>query len=69
MEFAISVGKVYLSPIVDCFDGYLMSWTIGVSPDANLVNGMLDEAASRMPPGSHPIVHTDRGCHVRQEVA
>jgi transposase InsO family protein/transposase-like protein len=64
-EFAISAGKVYLSPIVDCFDGYLMSWTIGVSPDASLVNGMLDEAASRMPPGSHPIVHTDRGCHYR----
>ena len=47
-EFAIFAGKVYLSPIVDCFDGYLMSWTIVVSPDASLVNGMLDEAAIQL---------------------
>lgn len=32
-EFAISAGKVYLSPIVDCFDGYLWRWTIGISMD------------------------------------
>ena len=43
-EFHIPAGKVYLSPIVDCFDGLLPSWSIGTSPDAELVNSMLASA-------------------------
>jgi transposase InsO family protein len=43
-EFQIPVGKVYLSPMIDCFDGMAVSWTIGTSPDAELVNTMLDMA-------------------------
>lgn len=64
-EFAIPAGKVYLSPIVDCFDGMLPCWTIGISPDSNLVNSMLDEAISLLDENEHPIVHSDRGCHYR----
>lgn len=33
-EFHIPAGKVYLSPIIDCFDGLPVSWTIGTSPSA-----------------------------------
>ncbi len=40
-EFHIPAGKVYLSPILDCFDGLAVSWKIGTSPDAELVNTML----------------------------
>ena len=40
-------GKVYLSPIVDCFDGMVMSWTIGTSPDAEQVNCMRDAAIGK----------------------
>ena len=64
-EFSIPSGKVYLSPIIDCFDGNVPSWTIGTSPDANLVNRMLDNAISLLDEGEHPIVHSDRGCHYR----
>lgn len=39
-EFAIPAGKVYLSPIVDCFDGMVCAWSISVSPEAKLVNEM-----------------------------
>ena len=35
-EFALPAGKVYLSPVIDCFDGLVQSWTIGTSPNANL---------------------------------
>jgi transposase InsO family protein len=35
-EFQIAAGKVYLSPIIDCFDGLVASWTIGTRPDAAL---------------------------------
>ncbi|WP_313256615.1 IS3 family transposase [Lacrimispora sp.] len=43
-EFAIPGGKVYLSPIIDCFDGMLPAWKISTTPDASLVNSMLDDA-------------------------
>lgn len=43
-EFQIPADKVYLSPIIDCFDGMVISWSIGTQPDAGLVNTMLDAA-------------------------
>lgn len=64
-EFNIPAGKVYLSPIIDCFDGMVVSWTIGTSPDAELVNTMLDEAICNLTDGERPIVHSDRGSHYR----
>ena len=42
-EFNINNTKVYLSPLVDCFDGYISNWTIGLSPNADLVNTMLKD--------------------------
>jgi transposase InsO family protein len=64
-EFHIPAGKVYLSPVIDCFDGMAVSWTIGTSPDAELVNTMLDDAIGSLQYGERPIVHTDRGSHYR----
>lgn len=64
-EFAIPAGKIYLSPMIDCFDGMPVCWRIGVSPNAELVNEMLEDAVSGLKAGEHPIVHTDRGCHYR----
>ena len=64
-EFSIPAGKVYLSPIIDCFDGLVVSWSIGVSPSADLANTMLDEAISLLRNGELPVVHSDRGSHYR----
>ena len=64
-EFAIPSGKVYLSPIVDCFDSLLVNWNISTSPDALLVNSMLDNAAKLLSVGEKPIIHSDRGVHYR----
>ena len=64
-EFHIPAGKVYLSPIIDCFDGLPITWTIGIHPDAELVNTMLDDAITTLKDNEHPIIHTDRGCHYR----
>ena len=64
-EFQIPAGKVYLSPILDCFDGLVVSWSIGTSPDAALVNSMLDEGAACLSDDEHPVLHTDRGSHYR----
>lgn len=64
-EFQIPAGKVYLSPIIDCFDGLVVSCSIGTSPNAELVNSMLDAGISRLDDQEKPAVHSDRGCHYR----
>ncbi|MFP3588645.1 IS3 family transposase, partial [Paraburkholderia sp. SIMBA_055] len=65
-EFQIPAGKVYLSPVIDCFDGLVVSWSIGTRPDAELVNTMLDSAIESVAGcKERPVVHSDRGAHYR----
>ncbi len=65
-EFQIPAGKVYLSPMIDCFDGMVISWSIGTRPNAELVNTMLDAAINKVAAsGERPVVHSDRGGHYR----
>ena len=64
-EFRIPAGKVYLSPIVDCFDGMPLSWSISTSPDAEMANSSLIGACEWLGEGDHPKIHSDRGCHYR----
>lgn len=64
-EFALPAGKVYLSPMLDCFDGMPVSWSIGTSPNANLANTMLKEAISTLEDNERPVVHSDQGGHYR----
>jgi len=65
-EFQIPAGKVYLSPMIDCLDGMVVSWSISTRPDAELVNGMLDAAIRTVSAsGPRPVVHSDRGGHYR----
>ncbi len=65
-EFHIPAGKVYLSPVIDCFDGKVVSWTIGMRPDVQLVNTMLDAANETTDLSSNrPVVHSDRAAHYR----
>ena len=65
-EFKLPSGeKAYLSPVIDCFDGLVVSWRIGRRPDAALANGSLEDACGTLAPGQHPVCHSDRGCHYR----
>jgi len=65
-EFQIPAGKVYLSPVIDCFDGLVVSWTIGTRPDSDLVNTMLDAAIETVAGcENRPVIHSDRGAHYR----
>lgn len=57
--------KVYLSPVIDLFDGRPAGWSVGLRPDADLADSSLLAACSQLGPGEHPAVHTDRGCHYR----
>lgn len=75
-EFAGPDGKVYLSPMIDCFDGKVVAWNTLPSPSKALTQGMLTDAIGELPAAyrqklrANPqvtklAVHTDRGGHYR----
>lgn len=75
-EFAAPDAKVYLSPMVDCFDGKVVAWRTSRSPSKQLTQGMLEDAISTLSRRSRAAlrtkndghvlkVHTDRGGHYR----
>ena len=59
-EFKIPAGKVYLSPILDLYDGAPKAWQISFSPNHDLTNKTLDMLHSELPEDAHPIIHSDR---------
>jgi len=63
-EFGMCDGKVYLSPLIDCYDGLPIVWTIGKSPNSDLTNNMLDKAHNIIG-NKDIIIHSDRGFHYR----
>ena len=64
-ELPLRAGKLYLSAIMDCFDGRIVSWAASARPDAALANSTLDEAVATLALGERPVVHSDRGGHYR----
>jgi len=64
-EFPLPAGKVHLSPMIDCFDGMAVSWSIGTSPDAKMANTMLDNAIATLRQNRRRVIHSDRGSHYR----
>lgn len=57
--------KVYLSPIIDCFDGMPVAWSLGTRPTAELANTSLEAACATRPNSAKTIIHSDRGAHYR----
>lgn len=65
-QLQIPAGEVYLPPMIDCFDGLVVSWSIGTRPDAELINTMLDTAIDTViASDDRSVVHSDRGGHYR----
>lgn len=57
--------RVYLSPVIDCFDGKPVSWRMGTSPNSELADGSLLDALAQREGGERTVVHDDRGIHYR----
>ncbi|WP_087070649.1 IS3 family transposase [Actinotignum timonense] len=75
-EFHAANGKVYLSPIIDCYDGKVVAYTRGLHPTSVLADSSLENALATLPhqrlnelqagQSEHPLViHSDRGVHYR----
>lgn len=53
--------KLYLSPILDLHNGYLVSYTISERPVLNMVTTMLEKAYETIPDRPELILHSDQG--------
>ena len=65
-EFHIDDYRVYLSALIDCFNGECLGYAIGDSPNMDLVIRMLDQA-SPLISASKPTIHSDRGWHYQNQ--
>lgn len=60
-EFKAPGGKLYLSPIMDMYDGYIIAYDISVNPDFAQTKRMIDEAFKQYCHLDGLIFHSDQG--------
>ena len=62
-EFKIGDKKAYLSPILDMYNGEIISYTISDSPDLRMVMNMVNSAIRKVNPQEGLVLHSDQGWH------
>ena len=67
-EFAVLGKKQYLSPVIDLFNGEVISYELGSSAALGLVTTMLDKALATLDEKTKPMIHSDQGWHYRHIV-
>ena len=60
-EFNLFGQKLYLSPILDLHNGYLVDYTLFQRPVLTMVTTMLEKAFETIPDGTDLILHSDQG--------
>ena len=60
-EFSLFGTKLYLSPVLDMYNGEIVSYSVNKSPVLNLVMDMLDKAFAKIPDNTQLIFHSDQG--------
>ena len=60
-EFRVNNDKLYLSPIVDLFNGEVISFNLSRHPVFNQVVDMLEKAFDKIPDNTNLILHSDQG--------
>ena len=60
-EFSLFGQKLYLSPILDMYNGEIISYNISERPHLGQVMDMLDKAFRKIPDGTGLIFHSDQG--------
>lgn len=65
--FKISEGKLYLSPIMDMYDGSIISYDISITADFNQTKRMIDSAFNQFDDLNGLIFHSDQGWQYQME--
>ena len=68
-EFKVGDEKLYLSPILDCFNNEIISYTLSRRPVYDLVKQMLDSAIKGIPTKRKEelTLHSDQGWHYQMK--
>lgn len=62
-EFKLFGEKLYLSPILDLYNGEIITYTLESRPVYSLVSNMLDQAFKRLHDNDRLLIHSDQGWH------
>ena len=60
-EFNVAGEKVYLSPVMDLYNGEIIAFETSRRPVFKLVSAMLEQALDKLLPDETPILHSDQG--------
>jgi len=60
-EFNVAGEKLYLSPILDLYNGEIIAYQTSRRPVFKMVSDMLKKAWSKLKPDDKPVLHSDQG--------
>lgn len=60
-EFNLAGQRFYLSPIMDLYNGEIVSFQMARRPLYEMIGSMLSRAIERLRPGDRPLLHSDQG--------
>lgn len=66
-ELKLFGEKLYLSPVLDLFNGEIITYTIGHRPTYSLVSEMLEKALEKLPEEHQLLMHSDKGWHYQMK--
>ncbi|NKX15470.1 IS3 family transposase, partial [Bacillus cereus] len=66
-EFKLFGEKLYLSPVLDLYNGEIITYTIGSRPTYSLVSEMLETALEGLPENHQLMMHSDQGWHYQMK--
>lgn len=64
-EFKVAGEKLFLSPVLDLYNGEIVAFEMSRRPQFELVTSMLNKAFSRLGPADKPLLHSDQGWQYR----
>jgi putative transposase len=65
-EFKVKGQKLFLSPLMDLYNGEILAYQINRRPEFRMVSMMLEKAFGRLSRDEKPILHSDQGWQYRQ---
>lgn len=65
-EFKVGSKKLYLSPVMDLYNGEIIAYETSLRPCFALVTGMLDKAFGGLGDSAHLLLHSDQGWQYQQ---
>ncbi len=60
-EFNVKGEKLYLSPVMDLYNGEIVAWQTARRPCFELVSNMLKKAVTQLGTRDKPLLHSDQG--------